>query len=32
MKKTVPENHQRAQKVRSHSFQVGQEAQAPVLP
>ena len=32
MKKTVQENLRRAQKVRTHQYQVGQEAQVPVLP
>ena len=32
MKKTVQENLRRAQKVRSHQYQVAQEAQVPVLP
>ena len=32
MKKTIQENLQRIQKVRSHQYQVGQEAQVPILP
>ena len=32
MKKTIQENLQRIQKVRSHQYRVGQEAQVPVLP
>ena len=32
MKKIVQENRLRAHKVRSHQYQMGKEAQVPVLP
>ena len=32
MKKVVEKNRRKAQKVRSNQYQVGQEAQVPVLP
>ena len=32
MKKVVQKNRRKAQKVRSNQYQLGQEAQVPVLP